>query len=147
MYLTHQFTAQLPEELLDAVFGNVGTIAAFSVGASDAKVLTQEFTPFFEETDLISLERFHIYMKLMIDGMTSLPFSAKILVPWDPASAVVKKTTKKEKVIALSREKYGVDSTYIEDKIRKWVEFRFDKGKAIAEENNEKERQTRSDPC
>ena len=134
MYLTHQFTAQLPEELLEAVFGNVGTIAAFSVGAPDAKVLTQEFAPFFEETDLISLERFHIYMKLMIEGMTSFPFSAKILVPWDPASAIVKKTTNKERVIALSREKYGVDSTYIEDKIRKWVEFKFDKGRAIAED-------------
>jgi len=146
MYLTHQFTAQLPEELLDAVFGNVGTIAAFSVGAPDAKVLTQEFTPFFEETDLISLERFHIYMKLMIDGMTSLPFSAKILVPWDPESRVVKKTTNKERVIALSREKYGVDSTYIEDKIRKWVEFKFDKGKAIAEENRDKEAQTADSP-
>lgn len=134
LYLTHQYTAQLPDELLKAVFGNVGTIATFSLGAPDAKVLANEFAPYFDAEDIISLERFHIYIKLMIDGMTSLPFSAKILLPWMEDTSVVKKTDNKDKVIALSREKYGSNKQWVEDKIAKFVNTPFDKGMAIAEE-------------
>lgn len=138
LYLTHQFTAQLPEPLLKAVFGNVGTIAAFSLGAPDARVLASEFAPYFDESDIISLERFHIYIKLMINGMTSLPFSAKILLPWEE-NVLVPKTSNKERVIELSRQKYGVDRAYVEDKINKWVETPFDKGMAIAQEFKERD--------
>ena len=134
LYLTHQFTAQLPENLLDAVFGNVGTIATFSLGAPDAKALANEFAPYFTEEDIISLDRFYVYIKLMIDGMTSHPFSARILVPWEDPSFMVPKTPNREVVIKKSREKYGVDKQYIEDKINKWVETVFDKGMAIAQE-------------
>lgn len=134
LYLTHQFTGQLSEELLKAVFGNVGTIASFAVGAPDARVLAQEFAPFFDENDLISLERFHIYIKLMINGMTSLPFSARILLPWEDQSGLMPKTGNKERVLAQSREKYGVDRSFVEEKINKWVEAPFDKGMAIAQE-------------
>ncbi len=135
LYLTHQYTAQLPEEILDAVFGNVGTIASFSLGAPDAHVLAREFAPYFDENDLISLDRFQIYIKLMIDGMTSLPFSAKILLPWDPDTAIVPKTGNKQRVLEHSRQKYGVDREYIENKVIKWTETRFDKGLAIAQEH------------
>lgn len=136
LYLTHQYTAQLPEEILKAVFGNVGTIAAFALGAPDARVLEHEFAPYFDENDIISLDRFQIYVKLMIDGMTSLPFSARILLPWDPDTSVIPKTPNKAAVLAKSREKYGVDRAYIEDKITKWIETRFDKGLAIAHEHH-----------
>ncbi|MBI2620646.1 ATP-binding protein [candidate division WWE3 bacterium] len=134
LYLTHQFTAQLPEELLKAVFGNVGTIASFSLGAPDALVLESEFAPYFAQNDIISLERFHIYLKLMIDGMTSKPFSAKILLPWEEGGSVVKPTGNKKEVVEMSRSKYGVDRAYIEDRIAKWTDRVFDKGAAIAEE-------------
>lgn len=135
LYLTHQYTAQLPEELLKAVFGNVGTIATFSLGAPDARALTNEFAPYFDETDIISLERFHIYIKLMIDGMTSLPFSARILLPWDAETCIVPKYNNKEKVIDLNRRKFGTDRAYVEEKVAKWLETKFDKGMAIALEN------------
>ncbi|MFA6981411.1 MAG: DUF87 domain-containing protein [Patescibacteria group bacterium] len=135
LYLTHQYTAQLPEELLKAVFGNVGTIATFSLGAPDARALTNEFAPYFDETDIISLERFHMYIKLMIDGMTSLPFSARILLPWDPETCIVPKSDNKQRVIEMSRQKYGSDRAYVEEKVGKWLETRFDKGMAIALEN------------
>jgi hypothetical protein len=138
LYLTHQFTAQLPEEILSAVFGNVGTIMTFSLGAPDAKELAREFAPYFNEEDIISLERFQIYVKLMIDGMTSHPFSARILVPFE-GDFMVPKTPNKEKVISQSREKYGVAREYIESKIYKWVETKFDKGMAIAQEYKNKE--------
>jgi len=133
LYLTHQFTGQLPEELLEAVFGNVGTIMAFSLGAPDATALAKEFAPYFNEEDLISLERFQVYTKLMIDGMTSHPFSAKILLPWED-DFVVPKTRNRDKVIQRSREKYGVPREHIEEKINKWVTTKFDKGMAIAQQ-------------
>ncbi len=136
LYLTHQFTGQLPEELQEAVFGNVGTIATFSLGAQDAKVLAREFAPYFTEEDIISLERFYVYIKLMIDGMTSHPFSGRIMVPWEEENFMVPKTENRDRVIQLSREKYGVDKQYIEDKINKWVNAQFDKGLAIAQEKN-----------
>jgi hypothetical protein len=135
LYLTHQYTAQLPEELLKAVFGNVGTIATFSLGAPDAKVLANEFAPYFDEEDIISLERFHVYIKLMINGMTTLPFSAKILLPWIEETSIVSKTSNKNKVIEMSRQKYGVDREYVEDVIGRWIERPFDKGMAIADEH------------
>ncbi len=131
LYLTHQFTAQLPETLLSAVYGNVGTIATFAVGAPDANAMSKEFSPYFEPEDIISLERFHIYVKLMIDGMTSLPFSAEILRPWEE-DFPIKKTGNKQRVIELSRQKYGVKREYVEEKIAKWFDTSFDKGLAIA---------------
>lgn len=133
LHLTHQFTAQLPEELLSAVFGNVGTIMTFALGAPDAKELAKEFAPYFTEEDIISLERFQVYTKLMIDGMTSHPFSARILLPWEEGF-VVPATTNKERVIQRSREKYGVPREKIEEKVNKWLTTKFDKGMAIAQE-------------
>jgi len=132
LYLTHQYTAQLPEELLKAVLGNVGTIAAFALGTPDAKALAGEFAPNFTDTDIISLERFHVYMKLMINGMTSLPFSAKILLPWVESECIVPSNDNKQWVLELSRQKYGVDRLAVEDKVRKWVDTNFDKGMAIS---------------
>ena len=132
LYLTHQFTAQLPEEMLKGVYGNVGTIAAFSLGAPDAKALANEFAPYFTDEDIISLGRFEIYIKLMIDGMTSVPFSGRILLPWLAEESTVPKTGNRERALQLSRDKYGTDRVYVEDKIAKWVETKFDKGMGIA---------------
>lgn len=132
LYLTHQYTAQLPEDLLKAVLGNVGTILTFALGTPDAKALQGEFAPYFTDTDIISLERFHVYIKLMMDGMTSLPFSAKILRPWVEDECIVPKSDNKQWVLELSRQKYGTAYEQVEDKIRKWVDTRFDKGLAIS---------------
>ena len=133
LHLTHQFTGQLPEDLLKAVYGNVGTIMTFSLGAPDAKELAKEFAPYFDEEDIISLERFQVYTKLMIDGMTSHPFSARILLPWDE-DFPVPKTSNYARVIQRSREKYGVPREKVEDKVNKWLTTKFDKGMAIAQE-------------
>lgn len=132
LHLTHQYTSQLPEEILNAVFGNVGTMISFGVGAPDAEVLAREFAPVFDENDLISLEKQHMYLKLMIDGMTSAPFSAISMQRLEDI------TSNGKKAIDASREKYGQDREYVEDKIRMWVERKFDLGMAIAEENRAK---------
>jgi hypothetical protein len=144
LYLTHQFTAQLPEEMLKAVYGNVGTIATFSLGAPDAQTLANEFAPYFTAEDIISLERFQMYVKLMINGMTSTPFAGKILLPWLKEEELTPLTGNREKVLHLSRQKYGTDRQYVEDKISKWVDNRFDKGMAIALEHRRRDNEDKN---
>ena len=79
LILAHQYVSQLQEEVRNAIFGNVGTIISFRVGADDAQYLAREFIPAFDETDFVNLPNFHIYLRLMIDGVTSQPFSAVTL--------------------------------------------------------------------
>lgn len=74
--LANQYLSQLPEPIQKAIFGNVGTLISFRVGADDADLLQREFAPVFHAVDLINLPRFSMYLKLMIDGVTSQPFSA-----------------------------------------------------------------------
>jgi hypothetical protein len=81
LVLAHQYIAQLDPEIRDAVFGNAGTLISFRVGGADAQFLAREFSPKFSADDFISLPRFHIYLRLMIDGETSKPFSATTIDP------------------------------------------------------------------
>src|SRR5439155_16477838 len=83
MILSHQFQGQLEPQVRDAILGNVGTIISFRLGLADAELLAKEFYPTFSEKDLINLPNYHIYLKLMIDGVVSQPFSAKTLRPFD----------------------------------------------------------------
>ena len=77
LFLTHQYIEQLDDRVRAAIFGNVGTIISFGVGAQDAEYLEKEFYPVFNKEDLIRLPKFEMYIKLMIDGTTSMPFSAR----------------------------------------------------------------------
>jgi len=77
--LAHQYLGQLEPEIRDAVFGNAGTFIAFRVGALDAPTVAKELSPRFEAKDLISLPNFSFYLRLMIDGEPSRPFSGDIL--------------------------------------------------------------------
>lgn len=77
--VAHQYLHQLDPDIRHAVLGNAGTIISFRVGAEDAPYLAREFHPAFSELDLMQLENHHVYLKLMIDGMPSLPFSATAL--------------------------------------------------------------------
>ncbi len=100
LILAHQYIEQLDEKIRAAIFGNVGTIISFRIGAEDAKYLAQEFEPVFEEADLINLPNFHICLKLMIDGVTSRPFSAVTIRLREI------NTSHKEEIIDFSRKKY-----------------------------------------
>lgn len=80
LFLTHQYLEQISEEIRTAIFGNVGSIISFRVGAEDAAYLEKEFYPTFTQTDFINLPPYSIYIKLMIDGVSSKPFSAKTLM-------------------------------------------------------------------
>lgn len=81
--VAHQYLHQLEDEIRHAVLGNAGTIISFRVGAEDAPYLAREFQPRFEQIDLMQLENYRIYLKLMINGMPSRPFSAATLPPAD----------------------------------------------------------------
>lgn len=106
--LVHQYIEQLDSEIRAAVFGNVGTIIAFRVGAKDARYLASEFQPVFNQADIISLPNYRIYLKLMIDGVTSTAFSA------DTLPAPERTESNAENIINLSRKKYGRPRTEVE---------------------------------
>ena len=77
LILAHQYLSQLDERVRDAILGNVGTLIAFRVGAEDAEVLEREVEPEFSALDLVSLPNYNIYLKLMVDGVISRPFSGE----------------------------------------------------------------------
>jgi len=81
MTLAHQFLYQLEPDIRYAVLGNVGTIISFRLGPKDATLLAKEFDPIFSATDLINLPNYNIYMKLLINGAPSKPFSATTIKP------------------------------------------------------------------
>jgi len=114
LIIAHQYIEQLEEEVASAVFGNVGTIAAFRVGGADADFLAKEFEPEFTIEDLVNTAKYNMYLKLMIDGVSSSPFSAQTVLPEFP------RTGNAEKVIAVSRERYGSRRDIIEEKISRW---------------------------
>lgn len=79
--LAHQYLAQLDPQVRDALLGNAGTIISFRLGVADAELLADEFAPVFTAADLVGLPNYHLYIKLMIDGAVSPPFSAETLPP------------------------------------------------------------------
>jgi hypothetical protein len=104
--LANQYIDQLDEIVRKAIFGNVGTLISFVVGAQDAYFLSKEFGKIYSENDLVSLGKHEIVLKLSIDGMTSSPFPAKTL----PLPAL--KNDNREKIIRLSKERYGRKSSF-----------------------------------
>lgn len=80
LFLTHQYMGQVHEKIRSAILGNVGTIICFAVGTEDAEILEKEFNPVFNAADLTTLPKFAIYLKLLIDGGTSKPFSANTTI-------------------------------------------------------------------
>jgi CxxC-x17-CxxC domain-containing protein len=118
--VAHQYTAQLIADkstaVRDAVFGNVGTMIIFRVGADDADFLEKEFEPEFIPQDIVNLPNYKVYLKLMIDGVTSRPFSAKTL------PQMVKGGDKKveEAVIEMSRKLYCRPREVVEREITEW---------------------------
>jgi len=118
--LAHQYISQLIFDnnttVRDAVFGNVGTMIAFRVGAEDAEFLEKEFEPVFMINDLVNLTKYNIYLKLMIDGIAGDAFSATTLPPPDLSDT----EENEEKIIRNSRERYGKSKDEIEEKIERW---------------------------
>ena len=81
MCLAHQYLNQLDPDVRHAVLGNAGTLISYRLGAEDASYIAGELAPTFSAEDLIKLPNYSIYLKLMIDGAPSKPFSANTLPP------------------------------------------------------------------
>jgi hypothetical protein len=111
LFLTHQYIEQVSKPIRDAIFGNVGTLIAFRVGATDAEYLAREFAPVFSEEDLVRLPRHSMYLKLMIDGTTSFPFSAETV------SVDEWVESHKAEVIETSWTRYGRKRKVVEEEI------------------------------
>jgi hypothetical protein len=115
--IAHQYIEQMDEVVRPAVFGNVGTMIAFRVGATDAEALEQEFAPVFVIEDLVNLGFAQIYLKLMIDGLSSTPFSATTLGPIPhPDVTYVKE------IIDASREQFTRPRAEVEEAVIKFHE-------------------------
>ena len=117
LILAHQYLDQLDEKIRSSVLGNVGTLILFRVGSGDAKILSDEFYPVFKREDLINLPLYHIYLKLMIDGTASEPFSAITLPPISSNLNINNQT----KIIKNSRMRYAKKKWMVESKIKNWL--------------------------
>jgi len=115
LIIAHQYIAQMSETVRDAVFGNVGTLICFRIGAQDAEFLEREFMPIFTQHDLVNLPKFNIYLKLMIDGVASDAFSASTLPPLYKGIE-----GNAEKIIRICRERYAQSRKEVEEKIDRW---------------------------
>jgi CxxC-x17-CxxC domain-containing protein len=120
LILAHQYINQLIFDgnatVRDAIFGNVGTIVSFRVGAEDAEHLEKEFDPIFVMNDIVNLAKYQIYLKLMIDGIAGDAFSATTLPPVDLSETL----GNEENAIKVSRERYGRSRAEIEERIARW---------------------------
>lgn len=113
--MAHQYIEQMEDEVREAVFGNVGTMVSFRVGAYDAEVLEKEYAPVFIAEDIVNLGRFQMYLKLMIDSVTSQPFSATALPPIAlPVTMYVKE------IIESSRKLFARSRAEVEKAIVDW---------------------------
>ncbi|MFZ2484901.1 MAG: TraM recognition domain-containing protein, partial [Minisyncoccia bacterium] len=121
--MAHQYIEQMEDEVREAVFGNVGTMIAFRVGAYDADVLEKEFAPVFVAEDLVNLGLRQIYLKLMIDAVTSQPFSASTMAPIEQP-----KVSYVDEIIENSRKTFAKSKIEVEKNIVDWHE----EGKAVA---------------
>lgn len=111
--MAHQFIAQLTEKIRDSVFGNVGSIISFRIGSQDAEFLAKQFEPVFSEADLLNINNFSAYAKILIGGKTTQPFNLKTLPPEKGNPEIG------HKIKEASRSKYGADRQEVEEEILK----------------------------
>lgn len=110
--LTHQFIQQLPDEIREAVFGNVGTIVSYRVGVNDVETLAKQFDPVFSEYDLLNLERFTACIRLLAHSTPQRPFTLSVLPPPAHGTPEIRNAIR-----TASREKYGRNAVDIEQEI------------------------------
>ncbi len=115
--MANQYISQMPEDVRAAVFGNVGTLITFSIGASDAPFIAKEFMPVFDDNDVIHLDKYNIYLRLTVDGRNTEPFSATTL------PLPINKSNARDKILRVTRERYSKPVDKVEEKIEQMVGF------------------------
>jgi hypothetical protein len=109
--LAHQFIAQLSDKIRDAVFGNVGSLISFRIGNKDAEFLVKQFEPVFKEQDLMNIDNYQAYAKLLINGETSRPFNVRMI------KAELGDRELASSLKELSRQRYGAKRETVEQEI------------------------------
>ena len=109
--LAHQYITQLEENIKNAVFGNVGSMAVFRVGVEDANFLEQKFKPIFSAQDITKLDNYNAYMSMLVNGQPVKPFNIKTLAPEAGNKDIV------DNLKELSYAKYGRDRVEVENEI------------------------------
>ncbi len=120
--MAHQYIGQLTigqndNSLRDAVFGNVGSMVSFQVGSDDAETISMQFEEMVTQNDILSLPKYHAYIRLMIDGISSKPFSVSTL----PPPKVGQDEKRVQTIRELSRERYAQKRTDVEERIMRWA--------------------------
>lgn len=113
LIVANQYIGQIDEEVKNAVFGNVGTIVSFRIGVPDANFLQHEFAPTFNETDLANIEKYHVYIKTIVNNEPVPPFSMSLEKDMDQVFAKMNPKLA-EMIKQLSRLKYGKDREVVE---------------------------------
>jgi hypothetical protein len=116
--ITNQYIAQIPENIRDAIIGNVGTLVAFRIGVPDAEFMEKEFEPVANKTDLNNIDAYNAYVKLLVDNAPMRPFSMQTIK--DPTE---KNSKLGAAVNELSRLKYGRDVSIVELEIQDRVKI------------------------
>ncbi|GIW67205.1 MAG: hypothetical protein KatS3mg096_073 [Candidatus Parcubacteria bacterium] len=114
LILAHQYLDQVPEEIIKAVFGNVGTFIVFRLGANDAEIFSKEFANLVKIDDLVNLPSYYVYVKLLVDGKPTNPFLAKTLPP-----IMKPEISFKDEIINLNHLKYTKRRSLVEGRIAK----------------------------
>lgn len=120
LVMAHQYIKQMEEPVMDAVFGNVGTLVSFRVGAEDAEFLEKWFTPDFMMNDIVNLGKRQMYLRLMIDGISSRGFSAMTLERFPMPDR-----SWKQQIVEHSRQKYATRREVVEKNIAEWARPAF----------------------
>ena len=120
LIVANQFIGQLTDEIKNAIFGNVGTLISYRIGSDDAEYLETQFAP-FTKNDLINNPVGHYYMKILIDGHPTKPFSGNL--NWEEVQAVTRDKSVAEKIRTASREKYGTPAAEVEKYINERIGF------------------------
>ncbi len=136
--LAHQYITQMEETVRDAVFGNVGTMIVFRVGAEDAEYLEREFAPIFTAQDFVNLTKYNIYLKLMIDGIAGKPFSAETIPPLEKSANV-----RRGEIIENSRKLYSREMASVNEEIARWSEPVKEKAPFKKEKSTTEEKEKR----
>jgi hypothetical protein len=106
--IAHQFIAQLDDNIKDAVFGNVGSLAVFRVGAEDAEYLQKQFEPVFTSNDIMNIDNMNCYLKMLSGGKPTRPFNIEFTWPAPGNKKIV------DKIKELSYLKFGQDREEVE---------------------------------
>lgn len=129
LIIANQFTAQIQENVRNAIFGNVGTIASFGLGYDDATIMSSQFKEMITANDLLSLPKFKAYTRLLVDGVMSDPFSMSTYpLPKPAASEEIK-----QKIRQQSRQRYATPRDKLEELLKVWSKKQFTQSEKIAE--------------